>query len=193
MELAEKFHMPIVCLIDTQGAYPGVGSEERGVAEAIAVNMREMSRIKTPVMVTVIGEGGSGGALAIGVGDRMAMLEHAYYSVITPEGCAAILWKTGERAPEAAEAMKLTSKHLLALGVIDDIVAEPLGGAHRNVAEAAANLERYIARTLVEIGRVPTDRLVEQRYARWRAMGRIVRTPAVLAPANAASTKIPTA
>lgn len=193
MELAEKFHMPIVCLIDTQGAYPGVGSEERGVAEAIAVNMREMSRLKTPVVVTVIGEGGSGGALAIGVGDRMSMLEHAYYSVITPEGCAAILWKTGEKAAEAAEAMKLTSKHLVALGVIDDVVPEPLGGAHRNVAESAANLERYIARTLVEIGQVPTDRLVEQRYARWRRMGRIVSAPAVLAPANAASIKIPTA
>ena len=177
MRLAEKFHLPIVTLIDTPGAYPGVGSEERGVAEAIAVNLREMSGLKTPIVCIDIGEGGSGGALGIGIGDRMAMLEYAYYSVITPEGCAAILWKTGEKAPEAAEAMRLTSAHLKALDVIDDIIPEPLGAAHRNHAEAAANLERYIVSALRELGRVPAAALVENRYKRWRRIGRIVSQP----------------
>lgn len=174
MEMAQKFHLPVVAFIDTQGAYPGVGSEERGVAEAIARNMLEMSRLRTPVMVVVIGEGGSGGALGIGVGDRMGMLEYAYYSVISPEGCASILWRTGEKAPEAAEALKLTARHLRALDVIDDIVPEPLGGAHRNPAEAAANLERHIVHTLRELGRIPADKLLAQRYERWRRMGKVV-------------------
>ena len=174
MELAEKFKLPVVTLIDTPGAYPGVGSEERGVAEAIAANLRRMSALRTPIVCVVIGEGGSGGALGIGVGDRMAMLEYAYYSVISPEGCAAILWKTGEKAAEAAEAMKLTAPHLKALDVIDDIIPEPLGGAHRNPAEAAANLERYVIRVLRELARVPTDLLVENRYKRWRRMGSVI-------------------
>ncbi len=174
MKLAEKFRLPIVTLMDTAGAYPGIGSEERGVAEAIAVNMMEMSRLRTPVVCTVIGEGGSGGAIGVGVGDRMAMLEYAYYSVISPEGCAAILWRTGEKAAEAAEAMKITARSLKSLDVIDDIVPEPLGGAHRNRAEAAHNLERHIVRTLRELKRVDVDKLLRHRYDRWRRMGKVI-------------------
>ena len=185
MKLAEKFRLPVVTLIDTPGAYPGVGSEERGVAEAIAVNLREMSRLRTPIVCIVIGEGGSGGALGIGVGDRMAVLEYAYYSVISPEGCAAILWKTGEKAPDAAEAMKITSGHLKSIDVIDDVVPEPLGGAHRSPAEAAANLERYVIRTLAQLRTVRIEALLERRYQRWRRMGKHVRLEAAqVAPAK---------
>ncbi len=184
MKLAEKFSLPIVTLIDTPGAYPGVESEERGVAEAIAVNLREMSRLRTPIVCLVIGEGGSGGALGIGVGDRVAMLEHSYYSVISPEGCAAILWKTGEKAPEAAEAMKITSKYLKELGIIDEAVAEPLGGAHRNAAEAAANVERYFVRSLRDLRRFNLDDLLQRRYERWRKMGKVIKLqPATPQPA----------
>jgi len=172
MELAQKFGLPVVALIDTAGAYPGIGSEERGVAEAIARNMLEMSRLKTPIVVVVIGEGGSGGALGIGVGDRIAIMEHAYYSVISPEGCASILWRTGEKAADAAEAMRITPRHLKSLDIVDDIVPEPLGGAHRNPAEAANNLERYIVRTLRDLSRKPVDDLTGRRYERWRRMGR---------------------
>jgi len=175
MKLGEKFQMPIVSLIDTPGAYPGVGSEERGVAEAIARNLMEMSRLRVPIICVVIGEGGSGGALGIGVGDRVAMMEYAYYSVISPEGCAAILWRTGEKAAEAAEAMKITSRDLKALDVIDDIIPEPLGGAHRNPAEAAINLERHIVRTIRELKRVPLDNLLKHRYERWRRMGKVIK------------------
>ncbi len=179
MKLAEKFHLPVVTMIDTAGAYPGIGSEERGVAEAIARNMLEMSRLKTPIVVVVIGEGGSGGALGIGVGDRMAIFEHAYYSVISPEGCASILWRTGEKAADAAEAMKITPRHLKSLDIIDDIISEPLGGAHRNPAEAASNLERYIVRTLRELSRSKVQALTEARYTRWRRMGKFVHLPQV--------------
>jgi acetyl-CoA carboxylase carboxyl transferase subunit alpha len=175
MRLAEKFHLPIVSLIDTPGAYPGIGSEERGVAQAIANNLMEMSRLRVPIVCVVVGEGGSGGALGIGVGDRMAMLEYAYYSVISPEGCAAILWRTGEKASEAAEAMKITSRDLKTLDVIDDIIPEPLGGAHRNPAEVANNLERHIVRTLRELKRVEMDHLLKARYDRWRRMGKVAR------------------
>ena len=174
MKLAEKFSLPVVTLIDTPGAYPGVESEERGVAKAIATNLREMSRLRTPIVCAVIGEGGSGGALGIGVGDRMAMMEHSYYSVISPEGCAAILWKTGEKAPEAAEAMKLTSRHLMDMDVIDEIVPEPLGGAHRNEAEAAANIERYIIRALRDLHRLSINEILKRRYDRWRRMGKVL-------------------
>ena len=173
MKLAEKFSLPVVTLLDTAGAYPGIGSEERGVAEAIARNLTEMSRLRTPIICVVIGEGGSGGALGIGVGDRIAMMEFAWYSVISPEGCAAILWRTGEKAPEAAAAMKITSRDLKALDVIDDTIPEPLGGAHRNVAEAANNLERHILRTLRELSRVPIENLLKHRYNRWRRMGKV--------------------
>ena len=175
MRLAEKFGLPVVTLIDTPGAYPGVGSEERGVAEAIAVNLREMSRLKAPIVCTVIGEGGSGGALGIGVGDRIGMMEFAYYSVISPEGCAAILWKTGEKAKEAAEAMRITAANLKKLDIIDEIVPEPLGGAHRNHAEAAADLERFISRSLRDLRRRTTEQLLDERYKRWRRMGRYIR------------------
>ena len=185
MRMGEKFHLPVVALVDTQGAYPGVGSEERGVAEAIAVNMLEMSRLGTPIVVVVIGEGGSGGALGIAVGDRVAMLQYAYYSVISPEGCASILWRTGEKAPEAADALKLTAKSLRGLDVIDDIVPEPLGGAHRSPAEAAGNLERYIARTLRDLRRLPMDTLLKQRYDRWRRMGRVTTLAPGSPPAQA--------
>ena len=178
MKLAEKFHLPVVSLIDTPGAYPGVGSEERGVAGAIAMNLREMSRLKTPIVCVVIGEGGSGGALGIGVGDHIAMLEYAYYSVISPEGCAAILWKTGEKAPEAAEALKLTAADLKRLDLVDEVVPEPLGGAHRDAAEAAALLERQLVRALRDLRRLGIDSLVQRRYERWRRMGKVIRQEA---------------
>jgi len=175
MKLAAKHNLPVVTLVDTAGAYPGIGSEERGVAEAIATNLMEMSRLQTPIVCVVIGEGGSGGAIAIALGDRIAMLEYAYYSVITPEGCAAILWRTGEKAPEAADALKLTARHLKALDVIDDIIPEPLGGAHRSPAEAAGNVERHIVHTLRQLRRIPLDHLLEHRYRRWRRMGKVIR------------------
>jgi len=174
MKLGEKFNVPIVTIIDTQGAYPGIGSEERGVAEAIARNLLEMSRLRVPVMCVIIGEGGSGGALGIGVGDHISMLEFSFYSVISPEGCAAILWRTGEKAAEAAEAMKLTAKSLKELDVIDDIIPEPLGGAHRNPAEAANILERRIIQTLRNLKRYPTHELLNRRYERWRRMGKVL-------------------
>ena len=181
MKLAEKFKLPVVCLVDTPAAYPGAGAEQRGIAEAIARNLLEMSRLRAPIVVVVIGEGGSGGALGIAVGNRIAMLEYAFYSVIPPEGCAAILWRDGSKAPEAAAALKPTARDLKELDVIDDIIPEPLGGAHRNPSETAANLERYIARTLRELRAVPIDRLVNHRYDRWRRMGKVVR----LEPQNA--------
>ncbi|MHC4982095.1 MAG: acetyl-CoA carboxylase carboxyltransferase subunit alpha [Planctomycetota bacterium] len=175
MKLAEKFKLPVVTLIDTAGAYPGVGSEERGVAESIARNLMEMSRLRTPIVCVIIGEGGSGGALGIGVGDRIAIMEFAYYSVISPEGCASILWRTGERAAEAAQALKITAKQLKEFDVVDDIIPEPLGGAHRNPAEAARNLERYVVRALRELGRVSIETLLTHRYERWRRMGKVLK------------------
>ena len=184
MKLAEKFGLTVVSFIDTPGAYPGVGSEERGVAEAIAVNLMEMSRLRTLIVCLVIGEGGSGGALGVGVGDRMAMLQHAYYSVISPEGCAAILWKTGAKAAEAAEAMKITSKFLKAMDIIDDIVTEPLGGAHRNPAEAAAQVERFLLRSVRELAHLPIAQLLQRRYERWRRMGKVIHLQPAAAPAE---------
>lgn len=171
MKFAEKFNIPVVTLIDTPGAYPGIGAEERGQAQAIAVNLMEMSRLKVPIICIVIGEGGSGGALGIGVGDRMAILEYAYYSVISPEGCAAILWRDGSKAQEAAEALKLTSKELHRLGIADSIIAEPLGGAHRNIHDAVYNVEQYIVRTLRELKRMNVENLLENRYQKLRAIG----------------------
>ena len=175
MELAEKFKLPVVSLIDTPAAYPGVDAEERGIAEAIARNLLEMSRLKTPIVCVIIGEGGSGGALGIGVGDRIGILEFSYYSVISPEGCASILWRTGEKAPEAAEALKLTARHLKGLDVVDDIIPEPLGGAHRNPSEAASNLERHLVGTIRQLRRISTDLLLTHRYDRWRRMGKFLR------------------
>ena len=174
MKLAEKFHLPVVALIDTPGAYPGIGSEERGVAEAIARNLLEMSRLHTPIVCVIIGEGGSGGALGLAVGDRISIMEFAYYSVISPEGCASILWRTGQKAPEAAEALKITAGDLKSLDVIDEIIPEPLGGAHRNPAEAAGNLERHIVGALRQLRRMSLDELLKARYDRWRRMGKVI-------------------
>jgi len=171
MRLAEKFGLPVVCLIDTQGAYPGVGAEERGIASAIATNLFEMSRLRTPIVGAVIGEGGSGGALGIGICDRMAMFEHSFYSVISPEGCAAILWKTGERAKHAAEALKLTAKELRRLQLVDQVIAEPVGGAHRDPEAAAANLEKYLCDSLRDLKRLKIETVLRRRYDRVRAFG----------------------
>lgn len=173
MKLAEKFHRPVVSLIDTPGAYPGIGSEERGQSEAIARNLLEMSMLRTPIVAAVIGEGGSGGALGIGVADRILMLENATYSVITPEGCAAILWRTAKHAPEAAAALKMTSRDLKELGVIDEVVSEPLGGAHRDPVGTAAALKSAILNNLRDLNGVPTDDLLDRRYDKFRAMGRV--------------------
>jgi acetyl-CoA carboxylase carboxyl transferase subunit alpha len=171
MRIAEKFQFPVVALIDTPGAFPGVGAEERHIAEAIAVNIREMMVLRTPVVAVVIGEGGSGGALGIGVADRVLMLENAYYSVISPEGCAAILWKHRKHAPEAAEALKLNAAKLLEMGLVDGVVPEPLGGAHRDPTTAAANLKTAIVAALREVTKIPIDKLVQQRYEKFRKMG----------------------
>jgi acetyl-CoA carboxylase carboxyl transferase subunit alpha len=171
MRLAEKFRFPVVALIDTPGAFPGVGAEERHIAEAIAVNIREMMVLRTPVISVVIGEGGSGGALGIGVADRVLMLENAYYSVISPEGCAAILWKHRRHAPEAAEALKLNAGVLTEMGIIDGVVPEPLGGAHRDPAAAAANLKAAILQALREVVDEPIDELLRKRYGKFRKMG----------------------
>jgi acetyl-CoA carboxylase carboxyl transferase subunit alpha len=171
MKLAEKFGLPVVTLIDTPGAYPGVGAEERGQAQAIAVNLMEMSRLRVPIISIVLGEGGSGGALGIGVCNRLAMLEFAYYSVISPEGCAAILWRDGSQAATAAESLKLTSKDLLKLGIVDAIIPEPLGGAHRNAHDTVYNVRQYIIKSLRELKRIKPENLVEARYRKWRSIG----------------------
>lgn len=171
MDLAEKFHVPIVCLIDTPGAYPGVGAEERGQSEAIAYNLREMAGLKVPIICIVIGEGGSGGALGIGVGNRVFVLENAYYSVISPEGCAAILWKERTKAPKAAEALKLTGVELIKLGVIDGVIPEPLGGAHRDPKATAEEIKKTIVENLEELSKLSGDELVEDRYEKYRSMG----------------------
>ncbi len=171
MKLAEKFGLPIVTLIDTPGAYPGIGAEERGQSQAIAVNLMEMSRLKVPIVCIVIGEGGSGGALGIGVGDKIAMLQYAYYSVISPEGCAAILWHDGSQAPQAAEALKLTAKDLKSLNLIDAVISEPLGGAHRNIHDTVYNVEQFIIKSLAELKRVKTDALLDRRYLKIRSFG----------------------
>lgn len=171
MRLAEKFGIPVITFVDTAGAYPGIGAEERGQAESIARNMMEMSRLRTPIVTVITGEGGSGGALGLAVGDRVSMMEFAWYSVISPEGCSAILWKGGENAAEAAEALKLTSRHLVKIGVIDSVIPEPLGGAHRDPHTAAHNLEQYLARTLRELKRCKIDNLLERRYDKFRQMG----------------------
>jgi acetyl-CoA carboxylase carboxyl transferase subunit alpha len=171
MKLAEKFKVPIFTFIDTQGAYPGVGAEERGQAEAIATNLREMAALQVPVIVSVVGEGGSGGALAIAVGDRVYMLEHAVYSVISPEGCAAILWKNAAAAPEAAAAMKITAQDLKKLGVIDEIVPEPSGGAHADAKRAAELLDPFLERGLRELQKLKPSLLLEERFEKFRKMG----------------------
>jgi acetyl-CoA carboxylase carboxyl transferase subunit alpha len=172
MRLAERFRLPVVTLIDTPGAYPGIDAEERGQAWAIAESILEMCRLRTPVVCVIIGEGGSGGALAIGVGDRVLILENAYYSVISPEGCASILWKSRDRAPDAAEALRITAEDLLRLGVVDGIVAEPLGGAHRDPEEMAKRLRGALLEALSELDAVPLDTLVSTRYRKYRDLGK---------------------
>jgi len=171
MKLAAKFNVPVICFIDTPGAYPGDGAEERGQAQAIAENIFEMSRLRTPIICVVIGEGGSGGALGIGVGDRVGMLQFSYYSVISPEGCAGILWKSAEYAEQAAQALRFTSKDLLRFGIIDDVIEEPLGGAHRDHHQIASRVRMYLIRSLRELSSRPLDDLVEQRYEKFRRMG----------------------
>ncbi len=171
MEMAERFNLPIITFIDTPGAYPGIGAEERGQAEAIARNLREMSQLKVPVICTVIGEGGSGGALAIGVGDKVNMLQYSTYSVISPEGCASILWKSAEKASTAAEVMGLTAQRLKELKLIDEIVAEPLGGAHRDYAEMAENLKQRILTDLHELDNLDKEALLHRRYQRLMSYG----------------------
>ncbi|MDD5064089.1 MAG: acetyl-CoA carboxylase carboxyltransferase subunit alpha [Phycisphaerae bacterium] len=187
MKFAEKYSIPIVTLIDTPGAYPGIGAEERGQAPAIAVNLMEMARLHVPIICICIGEGGSGGALGIGVGDRMAMLEFAYYSVISPEGCAAILWRDGSQAPDAAEALKLTSKDLYKLNLVDAIIPEPLGGAHRNVHDTVHNVEEYIVKTLRDLKRMKIDNLLDSRYKKLRSIGSNINN---LAKDNISKTQI---
>jgi acetyl-CoA carboxylase carboxyl transferase subunit alpha len=171
MRLGQKFQLPVISLIDTPGAYPGIGSEERHIAEAIAVNLREMMTLRVPIIACVIGEGGSGGALGIGVADRVLILENAYYSVISPEACSAILWKDRKHAPEAAEALKLTAQDLMRLGVVDEIVPEPEGGAHRDHDLAAANLGAALRRNLKRALETPIDELLRERYAKFRKLG----------------------
>jgi acetyl-CoA carboxylase carboxyl transferase subunit alpha len=183
MRLAAKYKLPVVSLIDTPGAFPGIGSEERGVAQLIASALLEMSQLPTPVICVVIGEGGSGGALGIGIGDKVAILEHAYYSVISPEGCAGILWKVAneQTKPLAAEALKFTSKHLEKFGIVDDVLPEPLGGAHRDPRGMATTLKTYLARSMRELQAKSTADLLDERYAKFRRMGafeRLVENPA---------------
>ncbi len=173
MKFAEKYNIPVVTLIDTPGAYPGIGAEERGQAQAIAVNLMEMARLRVPIVCICIGEGGSGGALGIGVGDRLAMLEFAYYSVISPEGCAAILWRDGSQAPDAAESLKLTSKELYKLNLIDAVIPEPLGGAHRNIHDTVYNVEEYVVKTLRDLNRAKIENLLESRYKKLRSIGNL--------------------
>jgi acetyl-CoA carboxylase carboxyl transferase subunit alpha len=177
MKLAEKYAMPVVCLIDTPGAYPGIGAEERGQAQVIAESMFQMSRLRAPILCVVIGEGGSGGALGIGVGDKIAVLEFAYYSVISPEGCAGILWKSHEYKEQAAKALRLTSRDLLSLGVIDEVIEEPLGGAHRDHPQMAARLKMYLLRNLKELCAKSLDELVSARYEKFRRMGKFLELP----------------
>src|SRR5467141_2493321 len=171
MRLAEKFRVPVISLIDTPGAFPGIGSEERHISEAIAVNLFEMMRLRVPIIAAVIGEGGSGGALGIGVADRVLILENAYYSVISPEACSAILWRDRRHAPEAAEALKLTAQDLLKLNVVDEIVDEPEGGAHRDYETAATNLGRALRRNLEHLKGTEVDELLKKRYKKFRKLG----------------------
>jgi len=174
MQLAEKFHLPVVILIDTPGAYPGIGAEERGQAQAIATNIRDMSGIATPIVAAIIGEGGSGGALGIGVADRMIILQNAYYSVISPEGCASILWRSSAKASEAANALCITGEHLEKFGIVDEVLPEPAGGAHRNPEEVANTLKDALLRHLRELKDIPTHELLEARYQKFRQIGKFV-------------------
>lgn len=181
MKMADKFGLPIITLIDTAGAYPGIGAEERHIAEAIAVNLREMMLLEVPTIAVVIGEGGSGGALGIGVTDRVLILENAYYSVISPEGCAAILWKDRSAAPKAAEALKITARNLLELNLVDEVVSEPLGGAHNDRAAMAETLKGHLLGQLKKLEQLSPAERLKQRYARFRSHGQILEKPQVAA------------
>jgi acetyl-CoA carboxylase carboxyl transferase subunit alpha len=174
MQLAGKFGLPSIVFIDTPGAYPGVGAEERGQAQAIAFNMRDMALIPAPIMATVIGEGGSGGAIGIGVADRVCMLQNAYYSVISPEGCASILWRSSLKAPEAAVALKMTGEHLLKFGIVDEVIPEPLGGAHRDPQFVADELKQAILKFLKDYSSMPAEKMLEALYQKYRKMGEVV-------------------
>jgi acetyl-CoA carboxylase carboxyl transferase subunit alpha len=174
MQLSAKFEKPMIILVDTPGAYPGIGAEERGQAEAIARNLREMSGLPVPIIINIIGEGASGGALGIGIGDKILMLENSWYSVISPEGCAAILWRDSSKAPQAAEALKLTAPDLLELGIIDKIIPEPLGGAHRDYQQAAQILKEEIKKALDELRVLTTEELLEKRLSKFRVMGKYI-------------------
>ncbi len=174
MKLAAKFQVPVVCLIDTPGAYPGIGAEERGQAQAIAENLRDMSTVETPIISVVIGEGGSGGALGIGVADCILILQHAYYSVISPEGCASILWRSSLKAPEAAKALKLHGEDLMEFGIVDEIIPEPLGGAHRNHEETASNLKQSLLKNIKKLSALSHEDLLEKRYEKFRSIGEVI-------------------
>ncbi len=171
MKMAERFGLPVICMIDTPGAFPGIGAEERNIAEAIAFNLREMTLLKVPIIACVLGEGGSGGALGIGVADRVLMMENAYYSVISPEGCAAILWKHRKHAPEAAEAMKIAAPDLGRLNLIDEVVTEPKGGAHHNHEEAASNFKQVVLKNLKEVQALSSEEMLDARYEKYRQYG----------------------
>jgi len=171
MKLAQRSNMPVICLIDTPGAYPGVGAEERGQAQAIAENIRDMFALKIPILAVIIGEGGSGGALGIGVGDRVLIMEYAYYSVISPEGCAAILWKDAAKREEAAKVLKLTAPDLLKIGIVDEVIKEAEGGAHRGPQKTADNLKKALLRNLKELQGLPLQKLIDNRYKRYRKIG----------------------
>ncbi|PYK02973.1 MAG: acetyl-CoA carboxylase carboxyl transferase subunit alpha, partial [Verrucomicrobia bacterium] len=178
MRLADKFGLPIIALIDTAGAYPGIGAEERHIAEAIAVNLREMMLFEIPILAVVIGEGGSGGALGIGVADRVLILENAYYSVISPEGCAAILWRDRAAAAKAAEALKITAKDLHDLGLVDEIIPEPLGGAHNDPAATAQTLKQHLLKHLKQLHKLSTAERLKRRYDKYRSYGHYLEQPA---------------
>ena len=171
MRLAQKYDLPVIVFIDTPGAYPGIGAEERGQAQAIATNLREMTSISVPIIATVIGEGGSGGALGVGVADKVCVLENSYYSVISPEGCAAILWKDGAKAPQAAEVLKLTGEDLLKMGLIDEIIPEPMGGAHRDPQKVAQSIKEMLLKSLKDLSALDKDELLRLRYKKFRGMG----------------------
>jgi acetyl-CoA carboxylase carboxyl transferase subunit alpha len=187
MKMADKFRLPIIALIDTAGAFPGIGAEERHIAEAIAVNLREMMLFEVPIIAAVIGEGGSGGALGIGVADRVLILENAYYSVISPEGCAAILWKDRTAAAKAAEALKITARHLLDLGLVDEIIPEPLGGAHSDPDKMSVTLREYLLKHLEELRQQPASVRMQGRYAKFRAFGKFTGDSAAMAETAAAT------
>ena len=188
MRLAAKFRLPIISLIDTPGAYPGIGAEERGQAQVIAQSMLAMSQFETPIVCVVIGEGGSGGALGIGVGDRIAILQHAYYSVISPEGCAGILWKSHDHAEKAAQALRITAKQLHEMGAVDDVIEEPLGGAHRDHHQMAGRLKMYLLKSLRDLVKLSPEELLAERYEKFRRIGPFLEAPMEAAlPADSAS------